>query len=82
MKLFLRFRADVNEGLRSLLRYRGDLSRFRRRGVEQFGSYLRRACFSSYPRDACDYSRCAQRCCSTPDRGCKEPRLLHHHARE
>jgi hypothetical protein len=28
MKLFLRFRADVNEGLRSLLRYRGDLSRF------------------------------------------------------
>ena len=28
MKLFLRFRADVNEGLRSLLRYRGDLSGF------------------------------------------------------
>lgn len=28
MKLFLRFRADVNEGLRSLLRYRGDLSRY------------------------------------------------------
>ena len=28
MKLFLRFRADVNEALRSLLRYRGDLSRF------------------------------------------------------
>ena len=28
MKLFLRFRADVNERLRSLLRYRGDLSRF------------------------------------------------------
>jgi hypothetical protein len=28
MKLFLRFTSDVNEGLRSLLRYRGDLSRF------------------------------------------------------
>ena len=28
MKLFLRFRADVNEALRSVLRYRGDLSRF------------------------------------------------------
>jgi hypothetical protein len=28
MKLFLRFRADVNEAFRSLLRYRGDFSRF------------------------------------------------------
>jgi hypothetical protein len=28
MKLLLPFTSDVNEGLRSLLRYRGDLSRF------------------------------------------------------
>ena len=28
MKLFLRLTAEVNDGLRSLLRYRGDLSRF------------------------------------------------------
>ena len=28
MKLFLRLTSEVNDGLRSLLRYRGDLSRF------------------------------------------------------
>ena len=28
MKLFLRLTADVNDGLRSFMKYRGDLSRF------------------------------------------------------
>lgn len=54
MKLFLRFRADVNEGLRSLLRYRGDLSLF----VEEAVSSPDLMCIRlpALPRHACNGS--------------------------